>query len=341
MAEKYGEWTDWLLCVGIAVLLRVRLPMRNPDGHSPRYWRRHPKAAQPPADAPLVANTDNRQLSRGDTWSILGVLLGVLFVIVLPPLYAKVPIFVLVCIGLGWLAHRSHWVVGWSVVQTSCLALLVVIICSAIAVPQFVSQWRSEHSAVQPPPTAAPVAVPNPDLQYLPLSLRATGGFGVASKYQGKSDGDVLLIFEGKVTNNGAPSVTNDWRCRVLMPYATVDSVGYLMETSTDNDKDITFVDPDGKVSALPFSAYLPNLTATNPIPQGGSQPGFVAFVFHRLVKRRTAGALNGATVTLSFRDNTGKQYVYDQTLGPSNWAQFNPDSELVPGMPRPHKAPH
>ncbi|HZQ67034.1 MAG TPA: hypothetical protein VFA68_00835 [Terriglobales bacterium] len=44
--ERYGNWRDWLLCLAIAVLLGIRLPMRNPEGHSPEYWRKHPEKAR-------------------------------------------------------------------------------------------------------------------------------------------------------------------------------------------------------------------------------------------------------------------------------------------------------
>ncbi len=41
---EYGDERDWLLCLGIAILLGARLPMPNLDGHSQRYWHRHPEA---------------------------------------------------------------------------------------------------------------------------------------------------------------------------------------------------------------------------------------------------------------------------------------------------------
>src|ERR1022692_2186496 len=44
MAKECGGWWDWLLCLGIAVLLGAPLPTRNPEGHSPKWWKRHPEA---------------------------------------------------------------------------------------------------------------------------------------------------------------------------------------------------------------------------------------------------------------------------------------------------------
>ncbi|HEY6767261.1 MAG TPA: hypothetical protein VI386_21085 [Candidatus Sulfotelmatobacter sp.] len=47
MGEPYGDWRDYLLCVGVAILLGAKLPVRNPDGHSPGWWKRHPEAIRP------------------------------------------------------------------------------------------------------------------------------------------------------------------------------------------------------------------------------------------------------------------------------------------------------
>ena len=38
---EYGDSWDWLLCLGIAISLGVRLSVRNPEGHTPKWWRRH------------------------------------------------------------------------------------------------------------------------------------------------------------------------------------------------------------------------------------------------------------------------------------------------------------
>jgi hypothetical protein len=146
MEERYGNWRDYLVCVGIAISLGAKLPM--PNRRRERYWRRHPKEMPPTTVTPVKAEpAHNGQLSAGDTWTILGVLLGVLFVIALPPLYLKIPAFALVCGGLAWLAHRSHWVSNWTLLQKNLAAVLVVLICSGIAVPQFISQCKFERAS--------------------------------------------------------------------------------------------------------------------------------------------------------------------------------------------------
>jgi hypothetical protein len=97
----------------------------------------------------IKSSVSAENLNRSDTWTILGVLLGVFFVIVLPPLYARMPIFVGVCIGLVWLSHKSHWVIRWSSARRIVLSGAVVIVCSVIAVPQFVTQWKLEHRSTR------------------------------------------------------------------------------------------------------------------------------------------------------------------------------------------------
>jgi hypothetical protein len=71
MAENYGGSSDWLLCLGIAVLLGARVPMRNPEGHSPKYWRRHLEARGnvPQAAASNIPQETGRY-SAGDQLAI-------------------------------------------------------------------------------------------------------------------------------------------------------------------------------------------------------------------------------------------------------------------------------
>ena len=50
---QYGDWKDWLLCLVLVIGVEARLPSmdkKNPEGHSPRYWRKHPQAKTTAAD---------------------------------------------------------------------------------------------------------------------------------------------------------------------------------------------------------------------------------------------------------------------------------------------------
>lgn len=140
----------------------VTLAFRNmaddyPEGHSRRYWRKHPealrKAKEQKATPPL--NKKTGQLTKGDTWTILGVVLGSLFAVVVPPLGVRIPIFLLVCCGLLRLAHTSHWVTNWSSWKRTIVGLATVAICALISVPELVSQWKQTTAVgnkAEPPP---------------------------------------------------------------------------------------------------------------------------------------------------------------------------------------------
>jgi hypothetical protein len=139
---------------------------RNPEGHSPRYWRRHLQAVENAVhvNQPSKAESSTSpKLGLGDTWTILGVLLGVFLVIFVPPLWLKVPIFVVVCGGFVWLVHRSHWTSEWSWPLKFGSAFLTTIAASALAVPQFVAQWRVEQQPrngnITSTPTWKPTAI--------------------------------------------------------------------------------------------------------------------------------------------------------------------------------------
>lgn len=90
MAEQpYGTWGDWLLCFVVVVLLKAPIPFmpRNPEGHSPRWWKKHPEAVRPPVVSKAKGSNKGEKrtpetegITKKD-WTIL--LLGVPVAIVL------------------------------------------------------------------------------------------------------------------------------------------------------------------------------------------------------------------------------------------------------------------
>ncbi len=100
MAEQsYGTWGDWLLCLGAIILLEARFPFmpRNPEGHSPRWWKRHPEAVRPTA-APTSKKdgSEDKGIWRGafGRWDVS---VSVLFSIFLG--------LGLAVLGIGWFPH--------------------------------------------------------------------------------------------------------------------------------------------------------------------------------------------------------------------------------------------
>jgi hypothetical protein len=81
MAEDYGDWGDWILCFAILVLLEARLPSmspKNPEGHSPQYWKKHPEALARRAPA-SDSSTSPKQKSISSllwSWHVIGIVVG-------------------------------------------------------------------------------------------------------------------------------------------------------------------------------------------------------------------------------------------------------------------------
>ena len=105
-------------------------------------------------------------LSLGDSFSLLGILVGVFLVIIVPPLLLKAILLICLCGGVVLFAKISHWTSEWSRLRRYSSASVAVILLLALAIPQFVSQWKAEHpnpvanasSPANVPPQSAPSA---------------------------------------------------------------------------------------------------------------------------------------------------------------------------------------
>lgn len=127
MAEQsYGDWTDWLLCLGIVILLETRWPMsrRNPDGHSPRWWNRHP-AARLRIDSSLKEQKQTQTPKEAHTPIAIGALWlwrGIWEWQFVAWLLASI------CVGLGFLVAQQHiyWLTRILVTAGAMIAFLKV-----------------------------------------------------------------------------------------------------------------------------------------------------------------------------------------------------------------------
>jgi hypothetical protein len=111
MPEEYGDWIDWLLCLWIAILFVARLPVRNPEGHSPRWWKQHPEALIKTASHIDGSQAESRKEFRYG-WDIFFFLLSIL----LPVGYNELSI------GLD-LSPTVHVEVGWALIAPSIIVL--------------------------------------------------------------------------------------------------------------------------------------------------------------------------------------------------------------------------
>jgi hypothetical protein len=337
MSEQSGEcgdWTDWLLCVGIAVLLGANLPTRNPEKHGPRWRRKHPKAILLPVAMPKTPKKD--QLSLGDTWTIFGVLLGVLFVIIIPPLYAKIPLFLAVCTGLAWLTHRSHWTVAWNPWQKWLVALLIVFICSAIAIPQFISQWRSENptsatiTAQRDEPLVDPPLIVS-DAEQLPhvdLTKRALikGAAGDAYFCRPGGGGITEVHMMLGVIDLGIPTSLGGWRLHYESPRLNQ----WFRHTEID-DHDVC----EDRTLAFKFNRANSIYEQTDRrIEPNTKYRGWARFQVPGFVYKEVG--TKDAQLTVEFSDNQGKKY----TITYIGNGETNSKPFYYPGVPSPFIEP-
>jgi hypothetical protein len=86
-----------------------------------------------------------RRLSPADTLGILGVLLGIFFLLVVPTVWYKAPALLLLCVGFVYLAWFSFITYGLSVRWRAAIGLLGLGFINLCVIPQLVAQWRLEH----------------------------------------------------------------------------------------------------------------------------------------------------------------------------------------------------
>ncbi len=106
VVEKYGGCWDCLLCFGLAVLLGTRLPMRNPEGHSPRWWKRHPQAKAKAEAAILpasqsVATPEPKKFRWDITLTLLVAVMGMLFYLFPPQSALSTSLWLFILFGLS------------------------------------------------------------------------------------------------------------------------------------------------------------------------------------------------------------------------------------------------
>lgn len=118
------------------------------------------------------ASTPRNSLNIGDSIGLAGLLVGVVLVIIVPPLLMKAVLLVGVCVGVPVFVQYSHWSHGWSKLRRCLAALVVIIVLLSVGIPEFITQWKTEHpttvTIVSPvanakpqsaPPTPSPAAV--------------------------------------------------------------------------------------------------------------------------------------------------------------------------------------
>jgi hypothetical protein len=86
-----------------------------------------------------------QQLNRADSIGLLGILVGTIFVLIVPTVWYKVTAFALVCFGFGYFTWLSHWTYRIRGIWKVGIIVGIVVLLGVGALPQFVAQWRMEH----------------------------------------------------------------------------------------------------------------------------------------------------------------------------------------------------
>lgn len=158
------------------------------------------------------------------------------------------------------------------------------------------------------------------------LKLRFRGdqgpiGIGAVSETSG------AIVAKVELVNTGSPSTARDWTMMVRTSQGKELRLGLLASAATG---DTTLKTSDGRViEILAQKDFIPEKTATQLIPTGGAQVGFVAFEFP-LSERKQIEQL-GSTFTVSVTDVAGQVTAQQLT---TVWKGKGDDKlTYVPGM--------
>ena len=123
--------------------------------------------ARPDDSTPVIDSRHEsmRPLNGAESIGLLGVLVGTLFVIIVPTVLSKLPAFLLVCFASAYFIWLSHWTYRWKRWLRIVLILLTFVLLNVGVLPQFVAQWRLEHmrSELKFDGSAPNVAYPDAD----------------------------------------------------------------------------------------------------------------------------------------------------------------------------------
>jgi hypothetical protein len=84
-------------------------------------------------------------LNRADSIGLLGILMGTLFVLIVPTVWYKVPAFALLCFGTAYFIWLSHWTYQLKKISRMVIVMVVITSLSIAVIPQFIEQWHAEH----------------------------------------------------------------------------------------------------------------------------------------------------------------------------------------------------
>jgi hypothetical protein len=106
-----------------------------------------------------TTNTQKGKFNFGDSLGLLSLLIGMLLVVVTLPLMVKVFLLLVIFVGCYVFMQRSHWTHSWGRWRQNGAATVIVVLLLRLGIPQFFSQWKTEHPAQLQKPTPTPPIV--------------------------------------------------------------------------------------------------------------------------------------------------------------------------------------
>lgn len=248
---------------------------------------RHRAAATKP---PKPADQAREKVKGTDIIAIL-----IAFVALPVAMNTNDPLTAYVAYAVAWLvliylclSHHAKAI--WRVMASIAITLLLVFFCYRY----WVTHREPAHAAQQ---NSIPGANLGCEIQEIKYSAE---GSRVQTDGITKANGDFMgIVVTARIQNSGQPSITSNWRLKVMLPSGGVveSKAQYTPVTLTGDgpNRDPTLRDP---------TRYLPVALGETPLGNGLAKIGWVVFMFRNVAVEM---AKPGTRFIMSFDDKDGK----------------------------------
>jgi hypothetical protein len=89
--------------------------------------------------------SDDGALTKGDSYTLLALLVGVLLMLIVPTLPFKTATLVILCVAFWWFCRKCHWTSGWTNRGKNALGTISIFLLLVLLVPQLYSEWQSRE----------------------------------------------------------------------------------------------------------------------------------------------------------------------------------------------------
>jgi hypothetical protein len=298
-----------LVVLGVLyTLLDHSMANRNPSGHSPRYWRRHPEALLIPNSEPGTEPTEN-QTSKS-AWqrffdfveqpmllATIGILGGIVGVILFAPVFLLCDIAALLAL------HRSRAVADKRLrTQVFWYGFVFVLMTVVLFEVGILLRSRSRQFTRELAQGIADSL--KPDLNEAPDLSYDIWSYGTAAVGPGHKD--TLIDALGTVLNRGAPSIARDWN--MSLDFGDSRIVPVTIMGNLDPDTVLTFQTSTGQWFHQIGREHCPQATSSIAIEKNGGRPCFVYAIGKGMDAKEVQD--KNPWIIITFYDVTGKKIV-------------------------------